>query len=180
MSNPATGKRDIIANRWAPLVHVFAFQGIDLTGATFDGAIRQVPDASGSPLVVLATQTLAQVKPQPIRIVIDGALQRHVVAKDVILAILSKFGVAAVSRPDLRRVTGPRALRRIPQAPGLSLVRPCCSSSVIELESRGGRRGLGSQSSILSPSFYRQVFSFGSLLSPTSGSQRPSGIHSSG
>src|SRR5947209_4156628 len=63
---------------------------------------------------------------------------------------------------------------------GLSLVRPCCSSSVIELESRGGRRGLGSQSSILSPSSYRQVFSFGSLLSPTSASQRHSGIHSSG
>lgn len=51
---PSTGTRDLLANRWAPFVHVFAYRGLNLTGATFAGGIRAVKDGSGAPLVVLA------------------------------------------------------------------------------------------------------------------------------
>ena len=44
---------------------------------------------------VLATQTLAQARPEPLAIRIDGALPDGVVAKDVILALLRKFGITA-------------------------------------------------------------------------------------
>lgn len=54
--NPTTGRRDLVVPRWVPLVHLFAFQGIDLTGADFLAAVRQVPDGSGAPLISLTTQ----------------------------------------------------------------------------------------------------------------------------
>ena len=44
---------------------------------------------------VLATQTLAQVKPQAMQVRVDGTLPRHVVAKDVILALIGRHGIAA-------------------------------------------------------------------------------------
>lgn len=52
---PETGTRDLLVNRWAPFVHLFAFQGLDLTGATFAGAIRQVKDGTGAPLKTLGS-----------------------------------------------------------------------------------------------------------------------------
>jgi len=45
-------------------------------------------------LHVLATQTLWRRKPSAMRIVIDGTLHRHVSAKDVILAVIARIGVA--------------------------------------------------------------------------------------
>lgn len=44
---------------------------------------------------VLATQTIAQSKPQAMQIRVAGRLGRNVVPKDLILAILGKFGVTA-------------------------------------------------------------------------------------
>jgi 3-isopropylmalate/(R)-2-methylmalate dehydratase large subunit len=43
---------------------------------------------------VLATQALWRRKPKAMRIAIDGALHRHVSAKDVILAVIARTGVA--------------------------------------------------------------------------------------
>lgn len=47
---------------------------------------------------VVATQTLWQTKPKTMRITIDGQLSKGVFAKDVILAIINKIGVAGGSR----------------------------------------------------------------------------------
>lgn len=69
MSNPTTGRRDLLANRWEPFVHVFAFQGQDLTGATFNAAIRAVKDATGAPLVAL---TNAATNAQGLALVSEG------------------------------------------------------------------------------------------------------------
>jgi 3-isopropylmalate/(R)-2-methylmalate dehydratase large subunit len=44
---------------------------------------------------VLATQTIAQRKPMPMQIRVSGRLGPHVVPKDLILAILGRFGIAA-------------------------------------------------------------------------------------
>ena len=44
---------------------------------------------------VLATQTIPQARPAPMQVRVTGRLGRHVVAKDVILAILARFGVSA-------------------------------------------------------------------------------------
>ncbi len=44
---------------------------------------------------VLATQTLTQRKPAPLRITVSGTLAHHVTPKDVILAIIRRFGVTA-------------------------------------------------------------------------------------
>jgi 3-isopropylmalate/(R)-2-methylmalate dehydratase large subunit len=44
---------------------------------------------------VLATQTLTQKKPRPMRIRIEGALQPSVTPKDVILNVIRRFGIAA-------------------------------------------------------------------------------------
>jgi 3-isopropylmalate/(R)-2-methylmalate dehydratase large subunit len=44
---------------------------------------------------VLATQTIPQGKPRPMQIRVAGQLRRNVVPKDLILAILGRFGVAA-------------------------------------------------------------------------------------
>ena len=44
---------------------------------------------------VLATQTLAQQRPRPLRIRVEGSLPRHVTPKDIILKILGSYGVTA-------------------------------------------------------------------------------------
>lgn len=49
------GRYDIGADRWVACIRTFAFLGLDFTGATFVSHIRLNPDASGSPLVNLAT-----------------------------------------------------------------------------------------------------------------------------
>jgi 3-isopropylmalate/(R)-2-methylmalate dehydratase large subunit len=89
------------------IVHVIAAElGLALPGSTLVcgdshtatlGAFGALAWGVGTSEVahVLATQTLAQVKPQPMQIRIDGRLGRHVVPKDVILAILGRFGVTA-------------------------------------------------------------------------------------
>jgi 3-isopropylmalate/(R)-2-methylmalate dehydratase large subunit len=45
-------------------------------------------------LHILATQTIVQAKPKAMRIRLDGTLPRHVSAKDVILAVIGRFGAA--------------------------------------------------------------------------------------
>lgn len=41
---PTTGRRDLVANRWEPFVHVFRFEGQDLTGATLAAEVRDRRD----------------------------------------------------------------------------------------------------------------------------------------
>lgn len=53
----ATGRLPLVANRWAPFVHELRFEGLDLTGGTFDAAVRATPDGVGAPAIVLATTT---------------------------------------------------------------------------------------------------------------------------
>lgn len=50
-----TGRYDIGADRWVACIRTFAFVGLDFTGATFIAQVRLTPDATGSPLVNLAT-----------------------------------------------------------------------------------------------------------------------------
>ena len=49
-----TGRRDLVANRWEPFVHVFRYEGQDLTGATIIGSVRDRRDG-GFERVALAT-----------------------------------------------------------------------------------------------------------------------------
>lgn len=49
------GRYDIGADRWVACIRTFAFVGLDFTGATFSAQVRLTPDATGSPLVSLAT-----------------------------------------------------------------------------------------------------------------------------
>lgn len=51
---PITGRRDLVANRWEPFVHVFRFEGISLTGATMAAEVRDRKDG-GYQRVALAT-----------------------------------------------------------------------------------------------------------------------------
>lgn len=57
MDQPA--RYDIGADRWVACIRSFAFLNFDFTGATFVGQVRLTPDATGSPLVDLATVTLS-------------------------------------------------------------------------------------------------------------------------
>jgi 3-isopropylmalate/(R)-2-methylmalate dehydratase large subunit len=89
------------------IVHVVAAElGLALPGSTLAcgdshtatlGAFGTLAWGVGTSEVahVLATQTLAQVRPQAMEIRLEGALPRSVVAKDLILAILGRHGVAA-------------------------------------------------------------------------------------
>jgi 3-isopropylmalate/(R)-2-methylmalate dehydratase large subunit len=89
------------------IVHVVAAeQGLALPGCTLVcgdshtatlGALGALAWGVGTSEVahVLATQTLAQARPQPIRVVVEGRLGDGVAAKDVILAILGRYGVTA-------------------------------------------------------------------------------------
>jgi len=89
------------------IVHVMAAElGLALPGSTVVcgdshtatlGAFGALAWGVGTSEVehVLATQTLAQVKPLPLQIRVEGRLARHVVPKDVILGILKHFGVTA-------------------------------------------------------------------------------------
>jgi len=89
------------------IVHVVAAElGIALPGCTLVcgdshtatlGALGALAWGVGTSEVahVLATQALAQRKPQPLRVVIDGVLPRHVTPKDVILRVIREHGVAA-------------------------------------------------------------------------------------
>jgi 3-isopropylmalate/(R)-2-methylmalate dehydratase large subunit len=88
------------------IVHVVApEQGLSQPGMTIacgdshtatHGALGALAIGIGSSEAshVLATQTLWQVKPKTMRINIDGMLDAGVAAKDVIMAIIAKIGVA--------------------------------------------------------------------------------------
>jgi hypothetical protein len=52
---PSTGRCDLLANRWEPLVRTFAFEDRDFTGASFIAQVRLTRDAAGSALISLAT-----------------------------------------------------------------------------------------------------------------------------
>lgn len=41
---PSTGRRDLVANRWEPFVHVFRYEGQNLTGATIIAEVRDRRD----------------------------------------------------------------------------------------------------------------------------------------
>jgi len=45
---PSTGRRDLVANRWEPFVHVFRFEGVDFTGGTFVAEVRDRKDGGFS------------------------------------------------------------------------------------------------------------------------------------
>jgi 3-isopropylmalate/(R)-2-methylmalate dehydratase large subunit len=89
------------------IVHVIAGElGLALPGSTVVcgdshtatlGAFGALAWGVGTSEVahVLATQTLAQVKPKPIAIRAHGRLAPNVAAKDLILAILGRFGIDA-------------------------------------------------------------------------------------
>jgi 3-isopropylmalate/(R)-2-methylmalate dehydratase large subunit len=89
------------------IVHVIAAElGLALPGCTLVcgdshtatlGAFGALAWGVGSSEVahVLATQTLSQLKPRPLRIRVEGALPDRVVPKDIILALLRRFGVTA-------------------------------------------------------------------------------------
>jgi 3-isopropylmalate/(R)-2-methylmalate dehydratase large subunit len=89
------------------IVHVVAAeQGLALPGSTFVcgdshtatlGAFGSLAWGVGTSEVahVLATQTLVQARPLPIRIRVEGTLRNHVSAKDIILGILRRHGVTA-------------------------------------------------------------------------------------
>jgi 3-isopropylmalate/(R)-2-methylmalate dehydratase large subunit len=89
------------------IVHVVAAElGLALPGSTVIcgdshtatlGAFGALAWGVGTSEVahVLATQTLAQVKPASMEICVDGVLPKGLVAKDIILAILGKYGVMA-------------------------------------------------------------------------------------
>src|SRR5438874_3224397 len=47
--------------------------------------------------MVLATQTLLQKKPRTMEVRVDGALKKGVTAKDIILALIAKIGVAGAT-----------------------------------------------------------------------------------
>ena len=46
-------REDLRAYRWAPMVELFPFEGLDMTGATFAMEVRLSPDAPGDALVSL-------------------------------------------------------------------------------------------------------------------------------
>jgi 3-isopropylmalate/(R)-2-methylmalate dehydratase large subunit len=89
------------------IVHVVAAElGLALPGCTLVcgdshtatlGAFGALAFGIGSSEVahVLATQTLAQKKPRPMRIRIEGALPGNVTPKDVILKVIRTFGIEA-------------------------------------------------------------------------------------
>jgi len=89
------------------IVHVVSAElGIALPGSTLVcgdshtatlGAFGALAWGIGTSEVahVLATQALAQQKPLPLRIRIEGALPRNVTPKDMILKIIGSFGVTA-------------------------------------------------------------------------------------
>jgi 3-isopropylmalate/(R)-2-methylmalate dehydratase large subunit len=89
------------------IVHVLAAElGIALPGSTLVcgdshtatvGALGALAFGIGTSEVahVLATQTLAQRRPQPMRVRVEGDLPRHVTPKDVILHTIGTFGIAA-------------------------------------------------------------------------------------
>lgn len=88
------------------IVHVVGpEQGFTLPGTTIvcgdshtstHGAFGALAHGIGTSEVehVLATQTLIQKKAKNMRVTVDGALPSHVVAKDIILAIIGEIGTA--------------------------------------------------------------------------------------
>lgn len=53
------GRYDIGADRWVACTRTLAFVGLDFTAATFAMQVRLFADASGSPMISLATVTTA-------------------------------------------------------------------------------------------------------------------------
>jgi 3-isopropylmalate/(R)-2-methylmalate dehydratase large subunit len=88
------------------IVHVIGPElGLTLPGTTFlctdshtctHGALGALAWGVGQTdaLHILATQTIVQAKPKAMRIRLDGVLPPHVFAKDVILAVIGRFGAA--------------------------------------------------------------------------------------
>ncbi|MGD9923212.1 MAG: 3-isopropylmalate dehydratase large subunit, partial [Pseudorhodoplanes sp.] len=89
------------------IVHVIGPElGLTLPGTTFlctdshtctHGALGALAWGVGQTdaLHILATQTIVQAKPKSMRIRLDGALPDAVFAKDVILAVIGRFGAGA-------------------------------------------------------------------------------------
>ncbi len=89
------------------IVHVIGPElGLTLPGATFlctdshtctHGALGALAWGVGQTdaLHILATQTIVQAKPRAMRIRLDGSLPPSVFAKDIILAIIGRFGAGA-------------------------------------------------------------------------------------
>lgn len=89
------------------IVHVIAPElGLTLPGTTFlctdshtctHGALGALAWGVGQTdaLHILATQTIVQAKPKSMRVRLDGRLPDQVFAKDVILAIIGRFGAGA-------------------------------------------------------------------------------------
>lgn len=89
------------------IVHVIAAElGLVLPGSTVVcgdshtatlGAFGALAWGTGTSEVahVLATQTLAQPRPEPMQIYLRGALAAGVQAKDIILGVLGRFGITA-------------------------------------------------------------------------------------
>lgn len=74
------GRYDIAADRWVACIRTFSFVGLNFTGATFIAQVRLYPDASGSPLVDLATVTLSTA--EGIRLIYGGTdtVANHIAA----------------------------------------------------------------------------------------------------
>ncbi len=125
------------------IVHVVGpEQGLTLPGTVLvcgdshtstHGALGALAWGIGSSEVahVLATQTLVQTKPRQMRIRYNGSLSAHVVAKDLILYTIGKFGVDAGSGYAIE-YAGP-----IIQALGVDARATLCNMS-IELGARAG------------------------------------------
>ena len=89
------------------IVHVIGPElGLSLPGTTFlctdshtctHGALGALAWGVGSTdaVHILATQTIAQSKPRSMRLQLDGKLPHGVFAKDVILAVIGRFGAGA-------------------------------------------------------------------------------------
>jgi len=89
------------------IVHVIAAElGLVLPGSTVVcgdshtatlGAFGALAWGTGTSEVahVLATQTLAQMRPQPLQVWLEGRLRPGVQAKDIILGVLGKYGITA-------------------------------------------------------------------------------------
>src|SRR5215471_7121218 len=99
----------LTSDQWQGIVHVVGpEQGISQPGMVIvcgdshtatHGALGALAFGIGASEVahVLATQSLWQRKPKNMRIIIDGTLGAGVHAKDVILAIIAKIGVAGAT-----------------------------------------------------------------------------------
>lgn len=71
---------DLSADRWVACIRTLAFVGFNFTGGTFAAEVRLTPDATGSALVSLTTQTSAAV--EGVRLIYGGTdtIANHIAA----------------------------------------------------------------------------------------------------